>query len=102
MNLTQPNPETPIANAASAQGGLAPSTSSAAPAALLPEPATLTLPTSPAAASPNGHVVQVIDVVKSFPVGNTEVTVLKGISFNVKPASLSPSSAPPATANPPC
>ena len=52
---------------------------------MLPEPATLTLPASPAAASPNGHVVQVIDVVKSFPVGNTEITVLKGISFNVMP-----------------
>ena len=28
-------------------------------------------------------IVQVIDVVKSFPVGGGEVTVLKGISFNV-------------------
>ncbi len=32
----------------------------------------------------NGHLVQVIDVVKSFPVGGGEITVLKGISFNVK------------------
>jgi putative ABC transport system ATP-binding protein len=36
--------------------------------------------------SPNGAepVVQVIDVVKSFPVGGGEITVLKGISFDVK------------------
>jgi putative ABC transport system ATP-binding protein len=32
----------------------------------------------------NGHLVQVIDVVKNFPVGGGEVTVLKGITFNVK------------------
>lgn len=32
----------------------------------------------------NGHIVQVKDVVKSFPVGDSEVTILKGISFNVK------------------
>ena len=32
----------------------------------------------------NGHVVQVKDVVKSFPVGDGEVTVLKGISFEVE------------------
>ncbi len=32
----------------------------------------------------NGHVVQVKDVVKSFPVGDGEITVLKGISFQVK------------------
>lgn len=31
----------------------------------------------------NGHVVQVKDVVKSFPVGDGEVTILKGISFDV-------------------
>ncbi len=31
------------------------------------------------------QVVQVIDVVKSFPVGGGEVTILKGISFDVKP-----------------
>jgi putative ABC transport system ATP-binding protein len=36
--------------------------------------------------SPNGAdpVVQVIDVVKSFPVGGGEITVLRGISFDVK------------------
>jgi putative ABC transport system ATP-binding protein len=33
----------------------------------------------------NGLVVQVKDVVKSFPVGDGEITVLKGISFNVEP-----------------
>ncbi|MDD5468171.1 MAG: ABC transporter ATP-binding protein [Anaerolineales bacterium] len=33
----------------------------------------------------NGKLVQVIDVVKSFPVGDDEVTVLKGISIDVKP-----------------
>jgi putative ABC transport system ATP-binding protein len=32
----------------------------------------------------NGHIVKVIDVVKSFPIGGGEVTVLKGITFNVK------------------
>ncbi len=33
----------------------------------------------------NGEpLVQVIDLVKSFPVGNDEITVLKGISFEVK------------------
>jgi len=32
----------------------------------------------------NGHVVQVKDVVKSFPVGDGEITVLKGISFDVQ------------------
>jgi putative ABC transport system ATP-binding protein len=36
--------------------------------------------------SENGnHVVQVVEVVKSFPVGDGEVTVLKGISFDVAP-----------------
>ena len=39
--------------------------------------------------NPSGNgtdqVVQVIDVVKSFPVGGGEVTILKGISFDVKP-----------------
>ena len=35
-------------------------------------------------ANGNGYVVQVKDVVKSFPVGDGEVTILKGISFNVK------------------
>jgi putative ABC transport system ATP-binding protein len=36
--------------------------------------------------SENGrHVVQVVDVVKSFPVGSGEVTILKGISFDVAP-----------------
>jgi len=32
----------------------------------------------------NGHIVQVRDVVKSFPVGGGEVTILKGISLDVK------------------
>jgi putative ABC transport system ATP-binding protein len=32
----------------------------------------------------NGHLVQVKDVVKSFKVGDGEVTILKGISFDVK------------------
>ncbi len=32
----------------------------------------------------NGNIVEVIDVVKSFPVGDGEITVLKGISFEVK------------------
>jgi len=32
----------------------------------------------------NGHIVQVKDVVKSFPVGDTDITILKGISFDVK------------------
>lgn len=31
----------------------------------------------------NGSIVQVKEVVKSFPVGDTEVTILKGISFDV-------------------
>lgn len=31
----------------------------------------------------NGHVVQVIDVIKSFPLGGGEITILKGISFDV-------------------
>jgi putative ABC transport system ATP-binding protein len=31
----------------------------------------------------NNHVVQVKDVVKSFPVGDGEVTILKGLSFDV-------------------
>jgi putative ABC transport system ATP-binding protein len=31
----------------------------------------------------NGHLVKLIDIVKSFPVGDSEVTVLKGLSFNV-------------------
>jgi putative ABC transport system ATP-binding protein len=35
-------------------------------------------------ASRNGNIVQAIDVVKSFPVGDGEITVLKGISFQVK------------------
>jgi putative ABC transport system ATP-binding protein len=33
----------------------------------------------------NGHLVQVVDLVKRFPVGDGEVTVLNGISFDVKP-----------------
>lgn len=32
----------------------------------------------------NGHLVRIINVVKNFPVGGGEVTVLKGISFDVK------------------
>jgi len=32
----------------------------------------------------NNHIVEVIDVVKSFPVGDGEVTVLKGLSLNVE------------------
>jgi putative ABC transport system ATP-binding protein len=32
----------------------------------------------------NGHLVRVIDVVKSFPVGGGEITILKGISFDVR------------------
>jgi putative ABC transport system ATP-binding protein len=32
----------------------------------------------------NGNIVDVVDVVKSFPVGDGEITVLKGISFQVK------------------
>jgi len=32
----------------------------------------------------NGSIVEVIDVVKSFPVGDGEITILKGISFEVK------------------
>jgi putative ABC transport system ATP-binding protein len=32
----------------------------------------------------NGHVVQVKDVIKSFKVGNGEITILKGISFDVE------------------
>jgi putative ABC transport system ATP-binding protein len=32
----------------------------------------------------NNHLVRLIDVVKSFPVGNTEVTVLKGLTLEVK------------------
>ena len=33
--------------------------------------------------SENGHIVQIRDVVKSFPVGDGEITILKGISFEV-------------------
>jgi len=32
----------------------------------------------------NGHLVRVEDVVKTFPVGDSEVTVLKGLTFNIK------------------
>ncbi len=32
----------------------------------------------------NGYAVQIKDVVKSFPVGDREVMILKGISFEVK------------------
>jgi putative ABC transport system ATP-binding protein len=34
-------------------------------------------------ANGNGHLVKLINIVKSFPVGDGEVTVLKGLSFNV-------------------
>jgi putative ABC transport system ATP-binding protein len=34
-------------------------------------------------ANGNGHLVKLINIVKSFPVGDSEVTVLKGLSFNV-------------------
>jgi len=42
---------------------------------------------NPAGASKNGDqsLVRVVEVVKSFPVGGGEVTVLKGISFDVAP-----------------
>jgi putative ABC transport system ATP-binding protein len=33
----------------------------------------------------NGDIIQVREVVKSFPVGGGEITILKGISFEVKP-----------------
>jgi putative ABC transport system ATP-binding protein len=33
----------------------------------------------------NNHVVKLVDIVKSFPVGDGEVTVLKGLSLDVKP-----------------
>jgi putative ABC transport system ATP-binding protein len=36
------------------------------------------------AANGNNHIVQVKDVVKSFPVGDGQITVLKGISLDVK------------------
>ena len=32
----------------------------------------------------NNHIVEIIDVVKSFPVGDGEVTVLKGLSLDVE------------------
>jgi putative ABC transport system ATP-binding protein len=37
-------------------------------------------------AAPNGHepIVEIKDVVKRFPVGNTEITILRGISFKVQ------------------
>ena len=31
----------------------------------------------------NGLIVEVKDVVKSFPMGDTEITILKGVSFQV-------------------
>jgi putative ABC transport system ATP-binding protein len=34
--------------------------------------------------SENGHIIQINDVVKSFPVGDGEITILKGISFEVR------------------
>ncbi len=36
-------------------------------------------------ASGNGPIVEVKDVVKRFPAGSKEITILKGISFNVSP-----------------
>ena len=33
----------------------------------------------------NGFLVQVVDLVKRFPVGDEEITVLNGISFSIKP-----------------
>jgi putative ABC transport system ATP-binding protein len=33
----------------------------------------------------NNHIVQLVDVVKSFPVGDGEITVLKGLYMDVKP-----------------
>jgi putative ABC transport system ATP-binding protein len=33
----------------------------------------------------SGPIIRIRDVVKSFPVGNTAVTILKGISFDVQP-----------------
>lgn len=38
---------------------------------------------SPNNGSPNGHVVVLNDVVKSFPVGDDEITVLKGINLEI-------------------
>jgi putative ABC transport system ATP-binding protein len=35
-------------------------------------------------ANGNNHIVEIIDVVKSFPVGDGEVTVLKGLSLDVE------------------
>ena len=32
----------------------------------------------------NGHIVQIKDVVKRFPMGDDEITILKGISFDVE------------------
>lgn len=32
----------------------------------------------------NGHIVEINDVFKRFPVGDDELTILKGVSFNVK------------------
>jgi putative ABC transport system ATP-binding protein len=32
----------------------------------------------------NGHIVQIKNVVKRFPMGNDEITILKGISFDVQ------------------
>jgi putative ABC transport system ATP-binding protein len=32
----------------------------------------------------NGHIVEIRDVVKRFPVGDDEITILKGISFDVE------------------
>ena len=37
------------------------------------------------------HVVEVKDVIKSFPVGDGEVTILKGLSFGVKDGDLAAS-----------
>ncbi len=32
----------------------------------------------------NNHIVNIVDVVKSFPVGDREITVLKGLSFDIE------------------
>ena len=33
----------------------------------------------------SAHIIEIRDVVKNFPLGNTQVTILRGISFSVKP-----------------
>ena len=41
-------------------------------------------------ANGNGRIVEVKNVVKSFPVGDGEITILKGISFDVKSGEFLP------------